>query len=58
METIVASAFGEGVEAQTEGEGSELVVATKKFIAKFNDSMSSSAEELTVFLCKFEMPTL
>ena len=54
METIVASAFGESAEGQSVGEGSELIVATNDFIAKFNDCMSSSAEELTVFLCEFE----
>ncbi|CAI8046134.1 Cytochrome P450 3A29 [Geodia barretti] len=55
METIVASAFGESAEGQSVGEGSELLVATNDFIAKFNDCMSSSAEELTVFLSHFPL---
>ena len=49
METFVASAFGESAEAQT---GSELIAATNDFIAKFNECIGSSAEEITVFLCE------
>ena len=52
METIIASAFGESVDSQTAGEGSELVTATNNFIDKFQECLSSSAEDITVFLCE------
>ena len=54
LETIVATAVGENIDAQTTArEDSNLVTVTNEFVNTFLESMSNSAEELTVILCKW-----